>query len=430
MNDNSNPIETTPPAGSHNDTPQISGQTSPAPNEPLFTPPAPSTPGSFHPGSWTLTPEESPGEPQPLPNNSPLDYPAATGSQYSSPSSATSGTNSFNATNSANSTGFDPYGLNYQQIQPGIIPLRPLSLGDIYNGAFCAIRQAPSVMFGLVLALWAGLGGLMGALLYFLIPDLNTYLADDFDADGTEAALESLWKITESTMLAGVITGLLQLFIVSLTLAICVAGLGPLVLGRRPTVADVWQTLKSHLWGIIGYSLLLIVGSALLLGLGLLPLGGFFLINIEDFGASLGLLGLTFLTLMVVGVFSTWISVKLVFAIPTAIMEDISIISALKRSWRLTKGSFWKFFGIILLTTLIVSFLGQGLNTVIGFILSAVVLVNQNFTIIMTLSAVLSSVITGLTMPFYGAVLGLLYIDTRIRREGLAVRLLQATQRG
>ena len=66
----------------------------------------------------------------------------------------------------------------------------------------------------------------------------------------------------------------------------------------------------------------------------------------------------------------------------------------------------------------------------IGFILSAVVLVNQNFTIIMTLSAVLSSVITGLTMPFYGAVLGLLYIDTRIRREGLAVRLLQATQRG
>lgn len=430
MNDNSNPIETTPPAGSHNDTPQISGQTSPAANEPLFTPPAPSAPGNFHPGSWTLTPEESPSEPQFLPNNSPLDYPAATGSQSCAPSYATSGTNSFNTTNSANSTGFDPYSLNYQQIQPGIIPLRSLSLGDIYNGAFCAIRQAPSVMFGLVLALWAGLGGLMGALLYFLIPDLNTYLADDFDAYGTEATMDSLWEITESTMLAGVITGLLQLFIVSMTLAICVAGLGPLVLGRRPTVADAWQTLKSHLWGIIGYSLLLILGSSLLLGLGLLPLGGFFLINIEDFGASLGLLGLTFLTLLAVGVLSTWISVKLVFAIPTAIMEDISIISALKRSWRLTKGSFWKIFGIILLTTLIVSFLAQGLNTVIGFILSAVLLVNQNFTIIMALSAVLSSVITGLTMPFYGAVLGLLYIDTRIRREGLAVRLLQATQRG
>ena len=167
-----------------------------------------------------------------------------------------------------------------------------------------------------------------------------------------------------------------------------------------------------------------------MLGLGLLPLGGFFLINIKDFGASLGLLGLTFLTLIAVAVFSTWIYVKLVFAIPTAIMEDIGIVPALKRSWTLTKGSFWKIFGVVLLTSLIVSFLANGLNTVIGLILSAVLLINQNVTIVMTLSAFLGTIITGLTMPFYGAVLGLLYIDTRMRREGLAVSLLQAVQQG
>ncbi|EFL93222.1 hypothetical protein HMPREF0574_1823 [Mobiluncus curtisii subsp. curtisii ATCC 35241] len=332
--------------------------------------------------------------------------------------------------NSTNGAGFDPYGLNYQQVQPGIIPLRPLKLGDIYNGAFSAIRQAPAVMFGLVLALWAVLGGLTGALLHLLTPDLNTYMANDFNLDSTDAPMDGLLEFTESTMLIGVITSLLQMFIVFMTLGICVAGLGPLVLGRRPSVADVWQTLKGHVWGIVGYSLLLILGSVVLLGLGLLPLGGFFLINIKDVGASLGLLGLTFLTLIAVAVFSAWLYIKLVFAIPTAVMEDIGIIPALKRSWKLTKGSFWKIFGVILLTSLIVSFLANGLNVVISLIISASMMVSQNFSALMTLSAVLSTIITGLAMPFYGAVLGLLYIDTRMRREGLAVSLLQAAQQG
>lgn len=428
MSDNSYSSQGTPPGSNPGETSQAPSQSSPVPQQPPFTPSPATAPGSFDAGSWTLTPEDSTSQSQSFPNPLVTPYPTAAAPQTSAPNFGTSGTNSFNGTNPANNTGFDPYGLNYQQVQPGIIPLRPLSLGDIYNGAFSAIRQAPAVMFGLVLALWAGLGGLMGALLYFLAPDLNSYLANDFNFDGTEATMDSFLEFTESTILMSVIAGLLQLFVVFMTLGVCVAGLGPLVLGRRPSVADAWQTLKGHLWGIISYSLLLILGSALFLGLGLLPLGGFFLINIKDVGASLGLLGLTFLTLAAVAVLSTWIYVKLVFAIPTAIMEDIGIIPALKRSWRLTKGSFWKIFGVILLTSLIVSFLANGLNTVIGFIFSAVLLVNQNLTIIMTLSAFLGTIITGLTMPFYGAVLGLLYIDTRMRREGLAVSLLQATQ--
>lgn len=427
MSDNSCSSQNTPPGSNSGETAPAPGQVSPISPESSFVPPTPPTPGSFQTGSWTLTPEDSTSKPPSFPNPLPTPDPAAAAPQTSAPNF---GTNSTNAMNSTNGAGFDPYGLNYQQVQPGIIPLRPLKLGDIYNGAFSAIRQAPAVMFGLVLALWAVLGGLTGALLHLLTPDLNTYMANDFNLDSTDAPMDGLLEFTESTMLIGVITSLLQMFIVFMTLGICVAGLGPLVLGRRPSVADVWQTLKGHVWGIVGYSLLLILGSVVLLGLGLLPLGGFFLINIKDVGASLGLLGLTFLTLIAVAVFSAWLYIKLVFAIPTAVMEDIGIIPALKRSWKLTKGSFWKIFGVILLTSLIVSFLANGLNVVISLIISASMMVSQNFSALMTLSAVLSTIITGLAMPFYGAVLGLLYIDTRMRREGLAVSLLQAAQQG
>ena len=34
-------------------------------------------------------------------------------------------------------------------LQPGIIPLRPLGMGEIYDGAFRAVRANPRVMFGL-----------------------------------------------------------------------------------------------------------------------------------------------------------------------------------------------------------------------------------------------------------------------------------------
>lgn len=430
MSDNSYSSQGTPPGSNPGETAPVPSQSSPVPQQPLFTPPTAAAPGSFNTGSWTLTPEDSTSKPQSFPNPLPTPYPAAATPQAPAPNFGTSGTNSFNGTYPANNTGFDPYGLNYQQVQPGIIPLRPLTLGDIYNGAFSAIRQAPSVMFGLVLALWAVLGGVMGALFYLLTPDINTYLSNDFNFDSTEASLDGLLEFTESTMLISVITSLLQMFVLFLTLGVCVAGLGPLVLGRRPSVADAWQTLKGHVWGIVGYSLLLILGSALLLGLGLLPLGGFFLINIKDVGASLGLLGLTFLTLAAVAVFSAWFYIKLAFTIPTAVMEDIGIIPALKRSWKLTKGSFWKIFGVILLTSLIVSFLTYGMNAVISLIISAAMMVSQNFSVMMSLSAILGTIITGLAMPFYGAVLGLLYVDTRMRREGLAVSLLQAAQRG
>ena len=44
-----------------------------------------------------------------------------------------------------------PPGLSWrpQALQPGIIPLRPLGMGEIYDGAFRAVRANPRVMFGL-----------------------------------------------------------------------------------------------------------------------------------------------------------------------------------------------------------------------------------------------------------------------------------------
>lgn len=114
--------------------------------------------GQFDTGSWQN------------PSATPSFQDSPTESGFASPQSAAnnvagfaSASNTPPASNglpsSGSQPGFDQYALNFQQVQPGIIPLRPLTLGDIYNGSFAALRQAPSVMFGLILGISGGVFG-------------------------------------------------------------------------------------------------------------------------------------------------------------------------------------------------------------------------------------------------------------------------------
>src|SRR5690606_17838445 len=73
--------------------------------------------------------------------------------------------------------------------QPGIIPLRPLTLGEIYDGAFKAIRANPAVMFGLAAVVVAIVTFLQGALTWGAYEDLNRLAGE---ATPTEEDLEEL----------------------------------------------------------------------------------------------------------------------------------------------------------------------------------------------------------------------------------------------
>lgn len=426
MSENSYPSPNQPQENGSQDFPQPNQDSAPFPHESQSSTSLGGAAGSFGSGSWTLQPEES------SPSATNQDLPPV--SAPFPPQNGTFPPNNSNResinTSGFDTSGFDPYGLNYQQVQPGIIPLRPLSLGDIYNGAFAALRQAPAVMFGLVLAIWAVLGVLTALFINFFFPDLNTFLLASNDTTNAEEMFDELLSFTESTMVVGLISAVLESFVVFLTIAICVAGIAPLVLGRRPTVADVWDSLKNHIGGIFLYALLLLVFSIMVIALGLVPLSGLFLGAISDLGFSLTLLFLTFITLTGAFIVSLWIYIKLVFAIPTAVIEDISMVKALRRSWSLTKGSFWKILGIIVLTYLIIAVVNGSLSTVVGLLTSGIAFFSEDLMLIVVISSVFSTIITGLIMPFFGAVLGLLYVDTRIRREGLAVNLLRATQQG
>lgn len=82
--------------------------------------------------------------------------------------------------------------------------------------------------------------------------------------------------------------------------------------------------------------------------------------------AALGVIGAIFLFAIVLIPLGIYVQTKLLYTLPAVAIEELGGIDGMKRSWRLTKGQFWRTFGYYLLASLavgavsyLVSFLGQ-----------------------------------------------------------------------
>lgn len=327
-------------------------------------------------------------------------------------------------------TNFSPNAQNFQQVQPGIIPLRPLSLSDIFNASFRALREVPSIMFGLILGIWAVFSVISGIINVLAFPDINAALhaLQDENANPTQM-MDAALGVIEGSFITSIPTAIIQIAVVGVTLGIGVAAVAPLVLGRRPSVSDTWDVVKPQLLKLIGFSFLLELIAIAIAALAFSPL---VLIVLGAMNENLLIAGLGVLLILATGVAGlilyAFIFIRIVFAIPAMVMEEISIGKALKRSWDLTKGSFWRIFGIIVLTYLILGAIMTGLSFIVQLFVSIAMAMTPDWSMIVGIGTALSSLITGIYVPFIAGVQSILYIDLRMRREGLALSLLRAAQ--
>jgi hypothetical protein len=106
-------------------------------------------------------------------------------------------------------------------------------------------------------------------------------------------------------------------------------------------------------------------------------------------------------------------------------IEGLGPFRAIRRSWQLTRGLFWRLLGINLLASVIISLASSTVGTVFTFAGSLLSLQDADlaFLAMTTLSSLAS---TMLSLPLMNAVTALLYIDARIRREGFDLQLSEA----
>src|SRR5690606_5956974 len=121
--------------------------------------------------------------------------------------------------------------------------------------------------------------------------------------------------------------------------------------------------------------------------------------------------------------------IRLMFATPAIMLEDARVFASLSRSWQLTKGNFWRLFGIMLLTTVLVSILVNILAVPFSLIGSFFATQDQ-ILLPLILSSIRQLVGSALSIPVMAAVLALLYVDVRMRREGLGAEPARAARGG
>jgi hypothetical protein len=251
---------------------------------------------------------------------------------------------------------------------------------------------------------------------------------------GSGAALSTREQldVISSALGAQLLPAVLTFFAVTVLNALLIVPVSAAVLGRRTSPAEMWQRAKGRLLPAVGLALL--TGLALAAAVVVVLLPGILLLVADQ--TALGVL-LLLAGVIAAIVLAVLLAVRWALAAPALVLEKASVTTALRRSWRLTGRSFWRVLGILLLTGIIVS-IGQAAISFPLSLLSSLPAAGQSnpYENLGTVFAQLlingvGSIVAGAVFyPFNAASSALLYIDLRMRREGLDVRLAQAVAQG
>lgn len=290
--------------------------------------------------------------------------------------------------------------------QPGVIPLRPLNIGDIYGGSINTIRRNPEATIGMSVIV-------LGA---FLVPSFLISLGVQSIPMNPDLAL------VIGTALPTVISSFATLILSGLILYV----VSEAALGDKVGLGETWRAVRGRIVPLFGVSILtgLIVGLTFTLGVSL------FIVSIvirEPIVVVFGVIALLITIVVVI-----WLTVRLLLASAPVVLEGAGPIRAIRRSWALSSGSqFWRLLGIALLAQIITFIVFLVIATPLQGILSFAALTFVSDEGILLAVDVflqhLSQFVVGLIItPFSAGVAALLYLDQRIRREALDISMQQA----
>ena len=268
--------------------------------------------------------------------------------------------------------------------QPGLIPLRPLTVGEILGISVTVVRRhlvplgGAAMLVGLLstvstLALLAGTGA------------LQTY------ADG--AWLTDLLDGVSTTPPGGILLSALVGLLVTTIGGSVVAGMATAYAGAQALGRDGRGAVAERLggrWGVL-------LGVAVIVGV---------------------LVGIGLMLLIIPGIIAYLIWV---FAAPAVVMERAAVSPALRRSALLTRGHRGRILGTVAITMIA----GVMVSTIVTGLVAALVAQSDAVTVLI-ITQLVGVVVSGLAAAWTGAAVALLYIDVRMRTEHLDQALRSA----
>ncbi len=303
--------------------------------------------------------------------------------------------------------------------KPGAMPLRPLGVGDMYDAAFRIIRFNPRATVGsavLVAAVAMAIPVLVTALLTWTVGLSIDGSNGDVSRAEVAGVVGSLGSLALGTVLQSIGLILVTGMIAHVTAAAAI--------GRRLSLGEAWRATHGTRWRLVGLTLLL---GLMLLALLAAYAATWLPVVLLGTGWQIAAYGLV--TVPVFLAFLCWFWIRVYYLpVPALMLEGLSVPGAIRRGYRLTRGQFWRTFGIALLTVVIaqvaggmlalpISLVGQGL-------LASGVAANYALLGLVLTNALTSVVAAAFVAPFTTAVVALQYLDQRMRKEAYDVELM------
>ncbi|MFF1295030.1 MULTISPECIES: hypothetical protein [unclassified Streptomyces] len=309
--------------------------------------------------------------------------------------------------------------------KPGVIPLRPLGVGEILDGAVSTMRTYWRTVLGISLTVAVVTQIVVILLEGLVLDDASTAALDD-----PSASVDELTRALGDAMLSTGVVFLISLIGTIVATALLTTVTSRAVLGKSVTTGEAWRDARPQVAKLFGLIFLLILIAVAVVAVGALPGILAVVAGAGEGGAALAVLGS-----LATGVVALWLMVRFSLASPALMLEKQGILKSLSRSAKLVRGSWWRVFGIQLLATLIANIVASIVVLPFAFIASALDgegftgLVNSGsdfgwtYLIVSGVGSVIGAMIT---FPITAGVTVLLYIDQRIRREALDIDLARA----
>lgn len=278
----------------------------------------------------------------------------------------------------------------------GIIPLHPMSLGDVLDTAFKLFR-ATAAAAALTVAIVYGplslLTSLPGATLSFTDP------TDPFAGMSGSALALAGFAMLVTTLVGPLVTAAVTVIAVQRER------------GGEMSWQDAYRVAVGRFGTILLATLLLFVATLAAVIVIALPAVA---IGAANVGVGV-LVGLVLLLPTLAAII-----VLFYLIVPVILLEDVTATEAVRRSFALLRRRFWPTVGTVVVAGILIGIIGA----VVSIAFSAVsVIAGPAAFLLQALGSTASSLVT---VPLTANVALLIYLDARIRHEGLDIEVLTA----
>lgn len=313
--------------------------------------------------------------------------------------------------------------------KPGIIPLRPLLFGEVLDGSFQAIRRNAKAMLGAGL-----LAQSLSAILAAVLTGVFATSSGSIEAWARTASNTDIASLGFGLMATFVLLSILSVFITVVLQGAMVVPVARSVL-NQPTGFRRMLSLARPRFGSLIRLAALLVAAVLATAIVFVAVVVLLFSNVRGAGALL-----VIPLMLAFGAGFLWVAVKLMVAPAAVVIEELGAFAGLRRSWKLTRGNGWRIFGITLVVGILVAVITQVVlipASILPTVLSGVVSPHggsgQEATLAVAVgifTAVVGALVGAVGYAFQTSVMALLYMDLRMRRDGLDIALLHQLENG